>query len=345
MYAVMKTAPGVGNVELREIDEPVPGHGQVSIAVSAAGICGTDLHIYNGEYKSWPPVVLGHEVAGIVAEVGAEVDRNMVGQRVTTETAFFACGTCRWCRSGRRNICPSRRAIGSAVNGGFASHMTVPAINVHRLPDNVSLTAGALSEPLACVVHSTLEIPRVTPRDIAVISGPGAIGLLALQAARAAGARVLVLGTGADSHRLELAAQLGADAALNVEHDDYLGALDELSGGDGADIVFECSGSGQAARLLLDLVRRGGQFVQIGLFAMPDVWDLNAVVYKELRVTGGFSAPSSAWERALSLLEAGLVQTEPLVSGVFPLTDWREAFDICERKSGLKTVLQPVGAL
>ena len=342
MKAVMKTAPGVGNVEVRDIAEPSTPPGHVKIAVQVAGICGTDLHIYYDEYRSWPPVVLGHEIAGYVAEVGSGVERVRPGDRVTTETYFYTCGACRFCRAGRINLCPERRSIGSAVHGGFTAYLVVPERNVHVLPDGVGYLAGALTEPLACVVHGALELPRVMPEDLAVVAGPGAIGLLTAQTVKAAGARVVVLGTDADAHRLRLAAALGADHVWSVQSDDYRAAIGELSAGAGADIVYECSGAGVSAPGLLELVRRGGQYAQIGLFGKPVAWDLDQVCYKELTVTGSNASVPSAWTRALKLLADGLVKTEPLVSGVFPLTEWRDAFDAFEKKSGLKSVLQPV---
>jgi L-iditol 2-dehydrogenase len=343
MKAVVKTAPGDGNVEVCDIPEPEVAAGHVKIAVRAAGICGTDLHIFHDEYKSFPPVVLGHEVSGQVAEVGDGVERVHPGDRVTTETYFSTCGVCRWCRAGRINLCPHRRSIGSAVNGGFTSYLIVPERNVHLLPEGVSYLAGALTEPLACVVHGALELPRLLPGDLAVIAGPGAIGLLTLQVVLAAGARAVMIGTDADAHRLRLAMELGADGVLNVQRDDYRAAIDELTGGSGADIVYECSGAGPAASMLLELVRRGGQYAQIGLFGKSVEWNLDEVCYKEFSVTGSNASVPSAWERALVLMASGAVKTEPLVSEVFPITEWREAFDVFELRSALKTVLQPVG--
>jgi L-iditol 2-dehydrogenase len=239
---------------------------------------------------------------------------------VTTETYFSACGACRFCRAGRINLCPQRRSIGSAVHGGFTSYLVVPEHNVHVLPAGLSYLAGALAEPLACVVHGALELPRVVPEDLAVVAGPGAIGLLTAQTVKAAGARVVVLGTDADAHRLRLAAELGADHVWSVQSDDYRAAIGELNDGMGADIVYECSGAGASAQGLLELVRRGGQYAQIGLFGKPVAWDLDQVCYKELAVTGSNASVPSAWTRALKLLADGLVKTEPLVSGVFPLT-------------------------
>jgi L-iditol 2-dehydrogenase len=343
MKAVMKTAPGEGNVEVREIPEPEPPPGHVTIAVRAAGICGTDLHIYHDEFPTQPPVVMGHEIAGQVAALGDGVSGVEVSERVTTETYFSTCGTCPWCRAGRTNLCPQRRSIGSAVNGGFTSYVVVPARNLHRLPETLDFRAGALTEPLACVVHGALELPHLLPGDLAVITGPGAIGLLTLQVVRAAGARVMVIGTEADAHRLTLATELGAEHVQVVGRDDPLALIRELTGGVGADIVYECSGAGPAARDLLALVRRGGQYAQIGLFGKPVAFDLDQICLKELRVTGSNASVPSAWVRAVQLLAVGAVRTAPLVTAVYPVTEWRAAFDAFEAKKGLKTVLEPVG--
>ncbi len=345
MKAVVKSAPGVGNVEVREVAEPATPPGQVKIAVRAAGICGTDLHIYYDEFKTSPPVVMGHEVAGQVAEIGAGVSTVSVGQRVTTETYVSTCLVCRFCRAGRFNLCPERRSIGSAVNGGFTSYVIVPEGNIHALPPNVSYVAGALTEPLACVVHGTIETSRIMPGDLAVIAGPGAIGLLTLQVLRAAGAEVMMLGTSQDEQRLQAARELGAEHVFNVEQDQYREAVLDLTDGSGADVVYECSGAGPAAQMLLELVRRGGQYAQIGLFGKPIAWDLDQVCYRELSVTGSNASVPSAWKRALKLMADGAVVTEPLVTSILPVTAWREAFDLFESRNGIKTVLQPVEEL
>ncbi|MFQ3566709.1 MAG: zinc-binding dehydrogenase [Aggregatilineales bacterium] len=344
MKAVMKVALGVGNIELRDIPEPEPQAGQVKIKVEAAGICGTDLHIYKDEFRSWPPVVLGHEVAGSIAAVGEGVDGLRPGDRVTTETYFYTCGVCRYCRAGQNNLCLNRRSIGSAVNGGFTQYVVVPKQNIHLLPENVDFQAGALTEPLACVVHGVLEPPTVAPGDVAVIAGPGAIGLLTLQVVKAAGATVIMLGTDADDARLALAQQLGADHIVNVQAQDPKPLVQALTPeGMGADVVYECSGAGPAAMQLLELVRRRGRYVQIGLFGKPVAWDLDQLCYRELVVTGSNASVPSAWIRALQLLEAGLVQTKPLITDVYPVTDWQQAFDGFESRRGIKSLFVPVG--
>ncbi len=341
MQAVVKEARGEGNVTLRDLPQPRPDPGQILLAVRAAGICGTDLHIYHDEYPTQPPVILGHELAGEVAAIGEGVTRVSVGDRVTTETYFHLCGTCRFCRSGKPNLCPERRSIGSGVDGGFAPYVVVPERNIHRLSDSLSFQEAALTEPLACVVHGALELPKVTPGDVAVVAGPGAIGLLTLQVARAAGATVIVLGTTADRRRLKLAEEFGATRVVDVSDEDPIPIVRELTAGWGADIVFECSGAGPAALSLLTHARRGGQYAQIGLFGKPVAWDLDQVCMKELRVTGSNASVPSAWRTALRLLADGSVQTAPLISDVYPLAGWEDAFQRFEQRDGVKLLLDP----
>ena len=341
MQAVMKTARGKGNVALREVPAPQPGPGQVLLGVRAAGICGTDLHIYHDEFPTQPPVVLGHELAGEVMATGDGVTGVAPGDRVTTETYFHLCGSCRFCRGGQPNLCPERRSIGSGVNGGFAPYVVVPERNLHHLPEGLTFQEAALTEPLACVVHGALELPKVTAGDVAVVAGPGAIGLLTLQVARAAGATVIVLGTAADRRRLELAGELGAVRVVDVAAEDPVPIVRDLTGGWGADIVFECSGAGPAALSLLDHARRGGQYAQIGLFGKPVAWDLDQVCMKELRVTGSNASVPSAWRTALRLLGEGRVRTAPLISDTYRLRSWEDAFRRFEGRDGVKLLLDP----
>ena len=339
----MKVAPGVGQIELRNIPVPEPAPGHVLLKVHAAGICGTDIHIYLDEFASRPPVVLGHEVSGEVVEMGAGVSGVAIGDRVTTETYFSTCGQCRYCRAGYINLCMGRLSIGSAVNGGFAEYLVVPARNLHRLPEVISFREGALTEPLACVVQGVLLCaPTVRAGDTAVIAGPGAIGLLTLQLLTAAGAQVIVLGTEADTRRLALAEQLGASHVVNVSVVDPVALLRDLTEqGLGADVVYECSGAGPAAQQLLNLVRRRGRYVQVGLFGKSVSWDLDQVCYKELVVTGSNASTPESWLRAIRLLAEGTVDVKPLITHTFSLGDWSEAFGTFRSQSGIKAVFRP----
>jgi len=341
MKGVAKLAPGDGHVGLLDVPLPVIRPNHVLIEVKATGVCGTDIHIYHGEYASNPPVIMGHEVAGLVAEVGEGVTNCRVGESVTCETYFYVCQQCDFCRAGLPNLCPQRKSIGSGVHGGFTNYVLVPAHNIHHLPANVDLIAGALSEPLTCCVHA-LERTHVEPGETVIVSGPGAIGLLMAQVVKAAGAKVVVLGTGVDADRLVMAQTLGADLALNVEEGTTQQTIADLTDGVGADVVFECAGVGASAQSCLKLVRRRGRYGQVGLFGKPITLDLDLVCYKELEVHGSFAHLPSAWRKALKLMAAGQVQTRPLVSAILPITEWQAAFDAFERRDGLKIVLTPV---
>ncbi len=340
MKGVAKLRPGAGQVGLIDAPEPtaIPGH--LVIEVTAAGLCGTDAHIYHDEYPCRPPVILGHEVAGKIVDVGSGVSRYAAGSSVTSEPYYTLCGLCPYCKAGMPNHCPQRASIGSGVNGAFARYVLVPERSIHLLPDGVDEWAGALTEPLACCVHA-LENSKVEPGDLAVITGPGAIGLMMLQVVKAAGARALVIGTDTDEARLALARRLGADATLIAGNDDLQNAVAERTEGVGADIAFECSGAGPGAQTALDLVRHRGRYVQVGLFGKPVLWDLEQVCIKEVQVHGTFATVASSWRKALALLQSGQLRTAPLISHRLPLDAWQQAFDLFEGRDGVKIVFSP----
>jgi len=344
LKAVVKTKRGKGFVELAEVPEPRLGLNEVLVEVKAAGICGTDIHIYRDEFMYTPPVILGHEFCGVIAEVGENITGWDVGDRVTCETSGKVCGRCYLCRAGRYNLCPQRLGLGYHLNGAFAKYILVPRQEIlHKLPDNVDFISGALSEPSAVVVHGIIELSPISPGDSVVITGPGPVGLLALQIAKIAGAEtVMITGTDVDKERLELAMKLGADLTINVQREDPIKTVQKLTNGHGADIVIECSGFAKAAEQTLQIVSRGGSYVQIGLFGEPFELDFDQVVYKELRVYGAWSHVWSSWERALKLMALGRLQTKPLVSHVLPISEWTKGFELMEKKQGIKVVLTPI---
>ena len=243
MLGVVKTARGKGNVEVREVAERSPGPGEVKIAVRNAGICGTDLHIYHDHFMSNPPVVMGHEFCGEVAEVGRGVTAYAPGDRVTCETAARTCGRCRFCRRGDYNLCNDRLGFGYGVDGAFTNFVIARQALLHRLPDNVDFIAGALTEPLACAVHGVIHLTRVQAGDVVVVTGPGPIGLMVAQVAKAEGGCVILLGTSRDAARLKVARNLGLAGVMNLDEEDAVSFVRELTGGFGADVVFESAGA------------------------------------------------------------------------------------------------------
>jgi L-iditol 2-dehydrogenase len=337
LRGLTKLAAGRGHMALSERPEPVAGPGHVVLDVLATGICGTDLHIAAGEYPSLPPVTVGHEVCGAVAGLGEGVDPAWEGARVVVETFFSTCGRCAMCRDGRPNMCGQRRSIGTHVDGGFAPRLAMPARNLHRVPDWLDDAPASLAEPLACVCNSLLDPPVVGAGDGVLVIGPGAIGLLAAQVARACGGRVTVRGTVRDAARLALAAELGF--ALEQVEDDA--APPDADAAGAPDVVVECSGSGPGVAHALAALRRRGTLVQIGLrgaeLTLP--WDL--ICYHELAVRSGFASRPASWRRAMELIEGRAVALPPLVSAVLGLDEWAAAFDASRAGTGAKYVLDP----
>jgi L-iditol 2-dehydrogenase len=328
VIGLAKLAPGEGNVDLAERPERAPGPGEVALEVAAAGVCGTDLHIWLGEYDSVPPVTMGHEVCGTVTEVGDGADPGWRGARVAVETFFSTCGTCSYCRAGRLSICEQRRSIGTHVDGGFAPRLVLPERNLHRVPPALPDAAAALSEPLACVCNSLLDPSAVEPGDGVLVIGPGAIGLIAAQVARAAGGRVTVRGAERDGPRLALADELGFATSVG-------GTPPE------ADVVVECSGAGPGIADGLRAARRRGRIVQMGLRGAEVTIPYDLICFHELTVTAGFASNPASWRRAMALLETGAVALAPLVTEVVPLREWRRAFEASRAGEGVKFVLDP----
>ena len=330
MIGLAKLAPGPGNVGLAERPERAAGPGEALLEVRGAGVCGTDLHIEAAEYASAPPVTMGHEVSAVVVAVGEGVDAGWVGARVVCETYFSTCGACEWCRDGRPNLCPERRSIGSFVDGGFAPRVIVPATSLHRIPDWLDEHAAVLLEPLACVCHCLLDPQKVALGDRVLVTGPGPVGLLAAQVARALGGSVLLVGLPTDEPRLDVARALGFETA-----DDGRAPAASF------DVVVECSGSAGGAATCLEAARRRGRYVQIGVFGKPVTLPFDRVFEKELVVTSGFASTPSSWRRALELVESRRLELGPLVSEVAPLTAWERVFADLRAGRGVKVVFDP----
>ena len=344
MKALVKYAPGPGNLEIRSVPEPEPGSGQVKIKIVEAGVCGSDLHIYHSDIAIPvnPPVVIGHEFSGIVEAVGEGVTACAVGDRVVSETAYHYCGVCDFCREGWYNLCVERRTLGYWYNGVFTKYTVVPEGRIHKIPDNVSFTAAAMTEPLACVVHAVSDLNRIHAGDVVLVSGPGSIGMMAAQVAKAYGATVVLSGTDADIQRMETAKTLGVDYTVNVQREDLSHLLMDLTNGYGPDAVLECSGAAPAINTALRLIKKRGYFTLIGLPGKKIEFDIEAINYKEMHLSGSLGSRNASWREAIRLLKAGRLNLEPLVTHKLPITEWEKAFELFENKKGGKIFLLPV---
>ncbi len=343
MKALMKTQAGEGFVELKDYREPVPGKNEVKLKIMAAGICGTDLKIRAGHAWSNPPVVLGHEVSGVVAQVGEDVKSVKVGDRVVCETAQVICGNCYYCRSGNYLMCDKRLSIGYGVDGGMAEYMIAREGILHPLPENVSFSNGAVCEPLAVSVHAVYDTAEVLSTDIALVNGCGAIGLLVAQVVRSLGARVIITGLDADLPRLELAKQLGVEYTVNVQHEDLQQRVREITGGVGVDLAYDCSGAAAAIRGAMSCLKKKGKMIQIGLTKPTMEIEYSLLTAKEISLIGTFGHKWTSWETALKLIETGKVQTAPLITHHFLLEDWEKGFAVAQNLEGIKVMLHPNG--
>jgi L-iditol 2-dehydrogenase len=236
-------------------------------------------------------------------------------------------------------LCPERLSIGSGIDGGFASHVVVPARNLHALPEHVAERAVVVSEPLACVCNALLDPAAVNVADGVVVIGPGAIGIIAAQVAKAGGGRVTLVGTSTDERRMAVASQIGIVCRSIDERGERTALEDEARAG-GVHLVVECSGTPSAVEWGMSLVRRGGRYVQMGLSGPASV-PIADLVAREVSVRMGFGSSAASWWRAMRLLEAGLVDLAPLVTHVLPLREWATAFDLMRHREGLKIVLDP----
>jgi L-iditol 2-dehydrogenase len=329
MTAVVKAGAGPENVVLDQVPVAHTAAGLARVRVVAAGVCGTDAHIAHDEYACEAPVVMGHEILGEVDRVGSPGDEHWLGKRVVCETYFSACEVCEWCRAGSRNLCRSRRSLGSFENGGFARYVTMPVLNLHAVPDSMTGLEAVLAEPLACVAQCLLDPPVVGAGDRVLVTGPGAMGQLAAQVAKACGGEVTLAGLERDSQRLRIAAGLGIrTTTAEVAAESF-------------DVVIECSGSEPGARAAMHAARRGARYVQVGIFGRDVSLPFDTVLYKELVISSGFASTATSWRRAMALMEAGLVTLGPLVTRQVPIADFAEAFAAAAAGDGIKTVIIP----
>jgi L-iditol 2-dehydrogenase len=339
MQALVRYGMGDDEIRLEEVPEPSPLPHEVKIAVQAAGICGTDIH---GHPALKPPVILGHELAGVIVETGSACRERKVGDRVTSETTKSLCGECRYCRQGPVSLCINRRGMASRADGCFAEFVTLPESSVHVLPASVSFECGALTEPLACATHAVIEQAGVGEGEVIVVLGPGPLGLLVARCSVVLGATVIVAGTSADRIRFDLAEHYGVRSTVDVTTENLLDAVKAATGGYGADTVFECSGAAPAVSAGLACLRKRGRFVQAGILHRKVELDFDDVFFtRELTLAGSHTSNPVSWVLALNLLAAGKVDLKPLVSSVLPLSEWARGFEMMRSREAVKVVLKP----
>lgn len=333
------------HLELVDMPQPSMGEHDVLVRVKACGICGSDVHGYDGSTgRRLPPIVMGHEAAGVVEEVGAAVNAFRKGDHVTFDSTVY-CGHCFFCIRGDRNLCDNRQVVGVSTpefrrHGAFAEFVSVPEHIVYKLPPELPFAHAALIEAVSVAVHA-VNLTPIKLNDTAVVVGAGMIGLLALQAVRLAGAGK-VIAVDVDDAKLATAKQLGADEIVNSKNVDAPQAIRAMSGGRGADVVLEAVGATQPIKTAIDSVRKGGAVTLIGNVSPAIEIPLQSVVTRQIKLIGS-CASCGEYPECIDLLARGAIRIEPILSAEAPLSDGPSWFQrLYAREPNLmKVILTP----
>jgi L-iditol 2-dehydrogenase len=333
------------HLEVTTLPVPVPEPSDVLVQVAACGICGSDVHGYDGTSgRRIPPLVMGHEAAGTVAAVGSQVNGFNVADRVTFDSTVY-CGVCTFCCRGEMNLCDNRQVVGVSCGdysraGAFAEYVAVPARIVYKLPENLGFAEAAMLEAVSVALHA-VAVSKLAGGETALVIGAGMIGLLTLQAARVAGcSRIFVADI--DVTRLNLAKELGADDTILASGAELTQEILRLTEGCGVDVVLEAVGRNETVAAAIDSVRKGGTVTLIGNITPQVNLPLQKVVSRQIRLQGS-CASCGEYPEAMELMATGKIRVEPLITAVAPLSDGPAWFD--RLHSGepnlMKVVLDP----
>jgi len=337
--AVVNYSEKKHSVEIREIPIPEIGEDDILLEVENVGVCGSDLHQWTSDH-SWPvnyPVVLGHEFGGKIAVLGQNVKTWKVGDRVVSETAAVIDSQNPMCKVGLYNLDPTRKGFGYGVNGAMTRFVKVPARCLHSVPDNLSFEEACLTEPCCVAYNAVVGNSSIKPGDRVVVIGPGTIGILCAAVARLCGAEVAIIGLEADKSRLEIAKKYDCETIIgNAEN--WARKRDGL----GADLVIDAAGVSDTLLIAMHLVRPNGQITKVGWGPQPCNFSLDPIIQKNVRLQGSFSHNWPIWERVIALLASGALNVKPIIGGIWPITEWHEAFEKMHSGKVVKSVLKPV---
>jgi 2-desacetyl-2-hydroxyethyl bacteriochlorophyllide A dehydrogenase len=332
----------IRNIQVEDIPVPEISENEVLIKVAAAGICGTDLHFFRGEWNVKMPIVPGHEFSGEIIKVGEDAKEFSIGDRVVVEPNIL-CGSCYFCRMPERNFfCENLIAIGVDTDGAFAEYVRIKKENVYKFPEHISFEEAAFIEPVACCLRG-LDNVKIKMGDSVAIIGAGPIGLLLLQLAKKAGASKTIQ-TDYDDARLELAEKLGADYTINVKKQDPMLTVKELTKGYGMDVAIEAVGSPEAITQAMRVTRRGGRLNIFGVSPQNATWEVKPfdLYNKELTITSSYRSPFT-FQKAVEIVSSGELKLKPLISHIFPIDEIEHAFKILDEKleKAIKIIIKP----
>lgn len=344
MKAVMKVKDGKDGWEIREADRIEPKDDEVEIEIMAAGICGSELHLYHDNHFYTPPVIVGHEFSGRISKTGKNVTKWKIGDRVVSENHKTACWSCSYCRSGQLMFCKNRRSVGYVENGGWTSYICMPEKLLIGIPDNVTYEEASMTEPVSIATQALCIREPIRAGEIVLVQGCGTIGLINAMVAKAAGAgTVIITGTKEDrAIRLPIAKKLGIDYVFDVTEVDLKEKIMALTGDRGVDMIVEASGSEIAINQAVDLVKKTGRIVAIGEAANPKFpFRWNDAIFRACSITFSLGAGYHAWNLALELMAQKKIELKPLITHEISMKDFRKGFEMLEEKVAVKVVMKP----
>lgn len=350
MKALVKTAPGPGNMELQ--DRPVPEieDDDLLIEVRAAGICGSDLRTrkYGNSRNLRTPVILGHEFAGVICKVGKNVKDFYVGQRVVSDNTGYLCGKCDNCARGNYMMCEHRVGLGVGMDGGFTNYVRIPgqllSVNPHSLftiPKTVSFEEASLLDPLCNAYKAVVEESHLMPGQDVVVFGLGTLGQMAVAVANLMGAANIIAVNRSDNLlRFDTAKTLGATHCVCSTKQNVLGEIARITSGEMVPVIIDCAGSNEILGLALDILQKGGEFIKVGYDSSPVPFSLDAYINKGIRIQGHFAYDYVGWKNCLRLLSIGKLNVKPVITEHLPLDDWEKGFDDQAAGRAIKVIFE-----
>jgi len=328
-----------------DMPEPEVGENDVLVQIKACGICGSDIHGFDGSSgRRIPPLIMGHEASGVATSIGNEVTKVKEGDRITFDS-MVSCGQCGFCKRGQMNLCDDRRVLGVSCeeyrqHGCFAEYTVVPEHIIYPMPDNLPFEHAAMIEPVSVAMHAVKRTP-ITKGDSAAVVGAGMIGLLVVQALKAAGCGKIIVVDLAEE-KLSLAKELGAELGINPKNTDAVAAIREATGGNGADVAMEVVGATPTVQTAIECTRKGGSVTLVGNLASEVDFPLQSVVTRELTIYGTCGS-NGEYPECIDLLSRGVIKADPLISAKATLDEGPEWFDrLYATEAGLmKVIIQP----
>jgi 2-desacetyl-2-hydroxyethyl bacteriochlorophyllide A dehydrogenase len=349
MLALVKYGFGKGETEIREVGVPEVGGEDILIEVKAAGICGSDIAYDNGEHPEHlrPPVILGHEFAGIVASVGEDVTDWKVGDRIVSDNTGYVCGKCYACSTADYLSCPERLGLGYSMDGGFTQYVKISGDLlrknpncVFRIPDSISFEEAAILDPFCNAYKAVVQESNLLPGGDIAVFGVGPLGLCSVQMARIAGAaRIIVVARSSSKGRLQTALDLGATHIILGDKEDVEDRIREITKGEYVDLVVDCAGANEVIKSSVDILRKGGEIIKVGFDSNAYNLSLDSIVNKGINIKGHFGYDYTSWRNCIKLIEAGKLDIASMITHELPLTKWKEGFELMRSKKAIKVIL------